>query len=333
MRLNAAYPVLLTFLTLALAGCRQEPLTANGNVIRFSVSYADISSASTKADLPTVKDPQNYLEVDKTTVPVWGYLQKSGEAARNVFNDKFLSLKFYENSNSWDYEGEYYWDQSATYQFRSVFTKGHEKYSGDADKVSITYDGYPDDYDLMVAATSVPSGDSQRANLQFRHACSAVRFFCVDPTRGNSTSANYTLTSFSLKNVVTAGTLTFDGTSTASSTAVNGWSLGAKVAEVYSLPSPKDVPSNTGAAEAAALTEDWFYFVPQDLSAAEIVFSFKVKETGQTVDVTRNLKALTATWEAGKIYSYFIVIQPTDIQFDAKWSDWGTTETYTFTKN
>lgn len=338
MKLNHAYPALLALLlTLALAGCRREPLPESGDAIRFSVSYAGISSAPTKAvTYPTVVAPGNLLEKNGVTVPVWGSLTVNGNKS-NVFKDESLPLVCTvtgttdeDRTVSWNYtKGRYYWNRTASYQFRSAFAPGHDSdVKGSADEVKVDFSG---GYDLMVAATAVPAGNSQEAKLVFRHASSAVRFYCVDPTRGDGDAANFTLTSFKLKNIVTKGTLTYSGTSTVEADAtVSGWTYGAddKVGDVFSRPAsgelswPWEVPG-VNVTDRYAAVSDWFYFVPLDLADdAEIEFSFTMADTGQTIDVTRKLKEVTPAWVAGRMYAYFLVFQPVGIEFSVKWNDW-----------
>ena len=332
MRLNAAYPALLALLlTLALAGCRREQLSADGSVIRFTVNTAEVSSALTKYDLPVVDDiPGDYLRKNNNTVRVWGTLD-----AVPMF-DPYLVLTCDGNgsSASWNYAGvPYYWNLTAAYQFRSVFTNGHDTEIGSASAGSVTVN-YSGGYDLMVAATSIAASDAKSATLTFGHACSAVRFYCIDPTRSSTaTTANFNITSFKLNNVVKTGTLTFsDGMA---------WTPASPTAEAYTLPGaslPGPVPSNND--DATAALTPWFFFVPQDLDANNSSVEFAFSPTNMpggiqnAIHVSYLLKNAAATWEAGKMYTYFIVLDPDGIQFEVSWTPWPTTpETYTFTKN
>lgn len=335
MKLNAAYPALLALLlTLALAGCGREQLSAEGGVIRFQVNTADISSSLTKYDLPAVDDiPGDFLRKNGNTVRVWGTVNSA------VLFDPYLVLTCDGNgsSASWNYAGSpYYWNMTAAYQFRSAFTNGHDSDLGSASVASVTVN-YSGGYDLMVAATSLASGDPKSATLNFGHACSAVRFYCVDPTRtSTATTANFNITSFKLNNVSKTGTLTFsDGMA---------WAPASPTAEAYTLPAaslPWPVPSNIDDKEAA-LT-DWFFFVPQNLenNNASIEFSFAPTGTEYTgidhsIDVKyylKNAATTSPTWEAGMMYTYFIVLDPAGIQFNVDWTDWAPSEDYTFTKN
>lgn len=316
MRLNAAYPALLALLlTLALASCRREQLSADGGVIRFTVNTAEVSSALTKYDLPDVDAiPGDSLRKNGNTVRVWGSMNSA------ILFDPYLVLSCEGNgiSANWNYAGDpYYWNLTAAYQFRSVFTNGHDSEIDSASASSVTVN-YKGGYDLMVAATSIAESAAKSATLTFGHACSAVRFYCIDPTRSSTaTTANFNITSFKLNNVVKTGTLTFgDGMA---------WALDPPTAEAYTLPTaslplPWPVPSNHDD-ETAALTP-WFFFVPQNLanSNASIEFSFAPAGPAyagidQSVDVKYFLKDASTTWQAGMLYTYFIVLDPAAIEF------------------
>lgn len=322
MKLNAAYPALLALLlTLALTGCRREQLSAEGGVIRFQVNTAEISSSLTKYTLPAVDDiPGDYLRKDGNTVRVWGTMNDA------VLFDPYLVLTCHGDgsSASWDYSGDpYYWNLTAAYQFRSVFTNGHDsKDIGAASAASVTVN-YSGGYDLMVAATSLESNDPKSATLTFGHACAAVRFFCVDPTRSSSAAtANFNIKRFTLNNVIQTGTLTF-GSGMA-------WTPASQTAEVYSLPAASwPVPSDND--DTAAALTPWFFFVPQDLASSNSSIEFSFAPTGPeyaglpepTVDVKFLLKdASPSTWEAGKMYTYFIVLDPASIDFTASIQPW-----------
>lgn len=318
MRLNAAYPALLALLlTLALAGCRREPLSAEGGVIRFQVNTADISSSLTKYDLPAVDDiPGDFLRKNGNTVRVWGTMDAA------LLFDPYLVLTCDGNgsSASWNYAGDpYYWNMTADYQFRSAFTNGHDSDLGSASAASVTVN-YSGGYDLMVAATSLASSDPKSATLNFGHACSAVRFYCVDPTRSSTaTTANFNITSFKLNYVSKTGTLTYNGNG------MNGngmvWAPASPEAEAYTLPtSTWPVPSNND--DATAALTPWFFFVPQNLENNNASIEFSFAPTGpeyagidQSVDVKYFLKDASTTWEAGKLYTYFIVLDPAAIEF------------------
>ncbi len=321
MKLNAAYPALLALLlTLALAGCGREQLSAEGSVIRFQVNTAEISSSLTKYDLPAVDDiPGDFLRKNGNTVRVWGTMNSA------VLFDPYLVLTCDGNgsSASWNYAGSpYYWNLTAAYQFRSVFTDGHDSDLGAASAASVTVN-YSGGYDLMVAATSLASGDPKSASLDFGHACSAVRFYCVDPTRSSSAAtANFNIKRFTLNNVIQTGTLTF-GSGMA-------WTPASPTAEVYSLPAASwPVPSDND--DTAAALTPWFFFVPQNLASnASIEFSFAptgpeyVGLPDPTVDVKFLLKDASSTWVAGKMYTYFIVLDPVSIGFTSSIQPWPT---------
>ena len=321
MRMKHAYPALLALLlTLALAGCRQEPLPESGDVIRFSVGTAGVSSALTKAESSALPDDQ--LVKDGNTVSVWSKL--STDKGAN-WSNLFSSLTLTKGASGWDYNtpSRYYWNRGAQYQFRGVFTDKHDTdiTSGSPDKIEVKYSG---GYDLMVAATSTPAGTSQSANLQFLHACSAVRFYFMDP---NDTD-NYSITSFMLRKIAKTGTLAFtdNGSTDLDSDQVpdvnfTEWTRGELVDDVYTWPTSAMVSAvRPVPGDKQALT-DWFYFAPQNLDdAAEVEFSFKAGD--QTFTIVSKLKDLCAQWIPGKAYTYLIKVDPKSIVLTVEWTDW-----------
>lgn len=330
MRRSVAYPALAALLlTLALAGCRREPLPASGEPIRFTVSPAGVSSAPTKTDLPAVAAPADRLDRDENTVRVWGTYQEGSAPEANVFAEPYLVLTCsgMGASASWSYDsGRYYWNRSASYKFRSVFTDRHDvdiQNGSSVNSVSVNYSG---GYDLMVSGITVPAADQQSANLRFMHACSAVRFYCVDPYRGNGAPKNY-ISTFRLTNISATGTLVYDGNSSSSTAVLTGWTSIGTPGDVTDtkVTLPWGVPDiNVEDTEDAALTP-WFYFVPQTLgSDTHIQFSITAGDHTVVVDRPLNEGSLPDAWVAGQKYTYFIVIQPT-ISFDFTVTPWNET--------
>lgn len=325
MKLNRTYPALLALLLMAtFAGCRQEPLPASGDVLRFTVSSVGVSSATTKADpvLPAATLPGDKLDVNGNKVTVWGTLTEGG-TSRNVFNTATLDLmcsKTGTGSATWDYSGtRYLWNPAATFQFRSVFTDNHDAdiQSGSSSQITVNYSG---DYDLMAAYTAVPAAASQSAQLVFLHATSAVRFFVIDPSRADGESANYTISNFALKGVSKTGTLTFTGSGSPTPVTQAEWTSATPAETAYAATGLlKSVPNGNVTDEQAALT-GWLYFVPQVLpSEAKVTFSFTAVAGGQTIDVERSL---SGTWAPGVAYTYYILIQPNAIDVTVQWTDW-----------
>lgn len=315
MRWNPAYPVLATLLlTLACASCRQEPLPASGELIRFSVSPA-VSSAPTKVDLPDVAAPGDLLDQNGNTVRVWGTYQVGTDPQTyNVFgNNAYLTLSCTGagSAASWSYtEGRYYWNRNADYKFRSVFTDGHVGDIQSGSNVNAVTVAFSGGYDLMVSGITVPKGEVQSANLRFLHACAAVRFYCVDPYGGNAASTGYTISSFAVNQVAKSGTLAYAGYSSAIDATVTGWTPGS-LDDISVTVSSWPVPGISVQDIETAGLSPWFYFVPQTLDD-DAAIQFTVNSGTQTSVIERKLKAggLPTQWEAGRMYTYFILIQP-----------------------
>ena len=304
MRLNHAYPAILALLlTATLAGCGREPLPVADRAIRFSVGHAAITSMETKAD----EQPSEAGDA----------LIKSGGAF------------------TWGYTPLKYWDQGATYNFRAVFTNGHDgkidATNSNSDKVVVSY-AMSDNYDLMVAskpnvsANTQVDADNPEVALKFLHACAAVRFNFTKATNDN---ADYTITAFSLRYVHVDAKLTY-----------NGGDSSADGAAVALLPNwaptadsrPENAYTATTPSWTVPATAGWFYMVPQALydgstsaTDASVRFSYTIGTDATPHVVTLNLEMFqgaSVTWEPGKTYTYNIEIHPETINFTVTCEDW-----------
>jgi hypothetical protein len=314
------YPAILALLlTVALTGCQQESSPQAGDAFRFSVGAVGVSSAPTKAY--AYEDPENYLTKEGSSVQVWSQIKESGSWG-DLFSSPAITLS---KASNWTPSETKYWTRSASYRFRAVApanAPGLVTTTSSSEKIEVSYDFHNINYDLMVA--SVPAGTlgSAAVSLLFRHACAAVRFFILDPELGDNT-ARYSVRKFELKDLYTWGTFTSAATDswelgTSRNTAVYLWEA-TEQAAYWPVPAPNENNKN----EEAAFT-DWFYFVPQPLtdSKGTACISLEFKAGDQILPVSKDLKDLCDSWEAGKKYTYIITIEPKGIDFDVQWTEW-----------
>lgn len=336
MRRKPAYPALAALLlTLALAGCQQEPLPASGDAIRFSVSPAEVS-VKTRADVPPPLTSWSYLNTVGNTAVLYGSCTDgttTPPTTTTIFDGESPLLKCTaateetddERSATWSYTSEgaatRYWDKRCTYDFRAVFPANKVSVtSGSSSQVDVSY-AMASGYDLMVASATGIDAATRTTNtvsLPFQHACAAVRILFTD---GDN---NYFLKSFQLKNIVTEGTLNYG--------AATPWSLSATDTYQWKLTSWEIPAPDTEGLGAAP--EGWYYVIPQSLSAtgddaAVISFTYTVGQNGtQNIPVTLKLNTSGSDsnitkWEAGKTYTYKISIQANEIIFTVSFGNWG----------
>lgn len=345
MKHNYTYPALLALMmTVALAGCQQDPLPET-DAIRFSVASATVET--TKADNP---NEVSYLIAEGNAIKVWGSL-KENDSWADVFVNTPETVTYNKPAGSstlsWNYTNTRYWNRNATYRFRAVYAPGHEsdiQAASASDKALVSYSmTNSQGYDLMVASTpeisaltQVTSGNPA-VNLTFRHAGSAVRFLFY---KADSDANDYSINHFELKYLYTAATLEYLGTGTTAApaspeVAISEWKLGdtpARTPSAYASASSLAVPKASDGA-AAATDKEWFFVIPQALDNtdgdASLYFRFTVGTGGsaQQMTVTLDLEkygtpAASVTWEPGKMYTYRIKIAPKDIKFTVAWTDW-----------
>ena len=324
-RRHTAHRWLFSLLLAALTGCVEqmvvpEPDPQYGDMpLVFSASPMNVMTVATKAGNFPNDTPNSPLDDNNCRITVFGY--------RSLDNDLLFDYEEVKRANGkWTYTPLQYWRHSGDYKFMAVYgpTLDHNtcSYSAAQNRLVATYRMHGDDFDLMVA-------DAQRldlstdylhktdtVDLHFKHACAAVRFLF---RKGLDAGDNdYYLHSFELQKVQTVGTFIYDAgsTVTASSWYVAEY-LDPRVL-VWNAASPaenKEVPDSYAnyLSAYAATTARWHYVIPQQISdkTAAINFSVLVNENNDdTVPVYTTLELPAITWEPGKVYTYYIQIQP-----------------------
>ena len=344
-------------LTVALVGCRQEPLPATGDAIQFSVSSAEAPNAPTKAALTD----KSYLIKKDNIATLYGSWKVGSGTPTTVFNGAELKCTAVsETSPQWSYGSTLkYWVKGATYDFRAVFPSTVSS-TWSAGQVNVSYDS-SSGYDLMVAsAPNVDAttqmqmtGTEKAVKLKFRHACAAVRFIFEDASGGG----NYYINSFELQDLYTKGTLQYVGNSATSEVTYGDtdkeWKYTGSRAKAFSweaapTASPAvprwnvPLPPTSPASYSSAYTvngSDRYYIVPQTLNDTSVLyFTYSVGADGtQAVPVTLPLKVsgegyTVNAWAPGKEYTYKIQLKANAINFTVTWADWVDGDTQNLTE-
>jgi hypothetical protein len=330
MRRNYAYPVLwILLLTVALAGCRQEPLPGAEDAIHFSVAPSVVAGLETKAG-PT---SASYLETNG--IAVYGSYGNATQPT-TVF-DKTTPFTYVASTNTLSYTPLKYWRRGESYGFRAV-SPAATTVTGNGYGINISNYNVENGYDLLVASASVASAPpaNNTVGLTFIHAGAAVRFLFRDATVAENAAnpGNYHITSFELRNVYAAGTLAYTGdSSTTPVTYGTGgeWSYsGARASSVCSWSGSYEVT----AAYNPITGREWYYPIPQDLNVndskhAAIHFTYTVGDDTQELPATLSLEKFNGAnviWEPGMVYTYKIQIQTKAITFDVEWANWTETD-------
>ena len=268
-------------LTVALTGCRKEPLPASSDVIGFVVTPSVHVEAETKAD---ALSGESDLIKNGSQVLLYGSYKIGSSTAVELFKATPLTCTESSGSYSWGYGAPVrYWVKDATHDFRAVFPTSASITDGSGSSIVASYDALSANYDLMVASAPNATPNTP-VTLEFNHACAAVRF--AFKTSGNEPSTTCTITSLKLNGVATSGTMTF--------TDYIYWTPGAAPTEGWTWTEWDGKPLGT------SYVGPWYYVVPQTLSGATLQYTYTFGSDSGTVTLT----IPNITWVSGKVYVY-----------------------------
>lgn len=341
MKKSAKYIIIL--LLLAVTACRKDDPAETGPSISFR---ADASAAenvvATRADKTTgsnlTSNPFGVYGVYSAT--------KGGAPGTNVFdNSSALEVTYNTSTSNWEYtrtgdKPKYYWKRAQYYRFRAYhpYSASVETGGSTADAILINYRIIQDQYDLLVAfSTRHPATDSEgvdRVPMNFKHALSALRFrVAFEKTVDEGTTD--TLTEFHICGVQAAGMLKYthtgdyltekiewDADAFDSSTTfyqyedtATGRTFGVYNPGATSSVEPVDI-YGTGD------TDNVVFAIPQtcsDPDYGDTTIHFKTKDGG---DVGNTAVLPKLTWEAGKIYTYTLLIRKSSVEVVVSIKDW-----------
>lgn len=329
MRRFLSYSLLLL---VALTGCRRAPVPVEetGSPILFSAGVME--SSSTKS-LPHDSD---YLIADGKTIAVYGTWTSPQGVSTDVFSKIGVTCEVQpDESLKWVYSPLKYWRKGGQYQFSGIYPNTVSvQYGTSGNKLVTSYSMHANDYDLMVASAvrdlSVED-DTSPVNLTFHHAMSAVRFLFSKGSDVNHYYLNY----FELQNLKAVGVLVYDG---------GAVELGDWNAAEFRSPTVLEwsasgsnriwIPDNYGdLSNADNSWKNWHFVIPQNLGQnggyrPAVSFSVNVNEEASDVYTTLELPETYANsgddvlWEPGKMYTYYIQIQPSAAAITVKVTDW-----------
>ena len=303
-------------LAAALTGCGRMDPASTGEAILFSASPAKVSTAPTKviAGLP---DDESYLVKNGNKVAVYGAWTSPEGVSSDVFRGLELSCeKPGAEAANWVYSPLKYWRTNGTYAFSAVYPPDVSvQFGTSGGKLVASYSMLANDFDLMAASASRSPATQgiDPVNLQFRHACAAVRFlFCKG---GDNT--DYYVDSFQLQNLHAVGILVSENGEEFSwqpaefrTAVIYDWKA-ASLDERLSVPREED----------GYVSQGWHFAIPQSLSGNDGLtptVQFSVNVGASTTPVYTHI-ALPLTyadsgdpveWKAGNVYTYTIRIQP-----------------------
>ena len=348
----------LCLLLVLAVGCEGSlvPQDASSPII-FSTAEASASMVMTKAadtddmHLGDVPDVNLLLPTDGSSrmVVYADWMPGVTGNAQNVFNHVIVSYQpsteeTNDNGLAWKYTTKY-WKRSGDYHFMAVYPyvdKNSAAYAENDHRLMVTYQ-MRSEKDLMVARqTREGMGDyynTDPVDLAFHHACAAVRFlFRKGDEMG---SYHYYLNSFQLDHVYSVGALSYDFERESALVESGDWMLFDYIdSRVYkwTASGSADVKEiGTRYADWRTNRKDdvakWHFVIPQDYADypvgehPSVTFSVLVDTTNP--DEANNPPVYTTlelpanfSWVPGKVYNYYIQIQPANATIQVVTTDW-----------
>lgn len=261
-----------------------------------------------------------------------GYSDVAGdENCTNVFLSSAAQQVSW-NTNKWTYDPLQYWKLNKFYRFRA-----YHPYSGsaftinamsDVDDIFIEYAINSGKEDLLVGFQSVESTASNIKNkvkFAFKHALCALEFkiaFKDDTFIEDRYTDN--LTSFHLSGLIPTGTLQYTHEDGNYLSDVIKWDATYfDDGEYYEWTGSKLFPKYNGRNATTVFDDNGLVFcIPQTCSPSETkqtTVNFKTEKAG---DAVHSAPLPKMQWEPGKVYTYTLLINKSDLEISVTIKDW-----------
>lgn len=326
--MEKVHPVLIGFvLAVLLTGCERETWPDTEECMCFSATQGAMSRAVSSIQ----PDAQDYLIAPGRQIGVYGTLTRTGMEDYAVFTKQAVSCG---DDLKWTYSPLKYWKRSGVYDFKAVFPYSAICLAGTSGKrMLVSHSVTSSHQDLMVASgrRDVATEGTSPVELKFQHACAAVRFLF----KKESADDDYKLASFKLQNLRIVGTLDMAG----DALTLDSWHTGglSPAAEVFSWTAAtsadrKEIPSSYDAYTGYT----WYYMIPQTMavpagtSRPSVTFNVVFNNEPTPVSTTLPLpdsyeeggQTVTANWEPGKVYTYYINLKPSRVAITVHVTPW-----------
>ncbi len=318
-------------LILLVLSCNKQDKPAMGIALTFEAKAEDASLAG-KAGAG-----EGVIQTDGSNLKdhpfgVFGVYTEAGEEnGSNVFLSSAAQQVSW-NSDKWTYDPVQYWKLNKFYRFRAYHPYSGSAFSinamSDVDDIFIEYAINAGKEDLLVGFQTVESTASNIKNkvkFAFKHALCALEFkiaFKNDPFIADSYTD--TLTSFHVSGLIPTGTLQYTHEDGNYLSDVIKWHASYfDDGEYYVWTGSKLFPKYNGSNATRVFDDNGLVFcIPQTCSPSETkqtIVYFKTKKAG---DAVHSAPLPKMQWEAGKVYSYTLLINKSDLEISVTIKDW-----------
>ena len=322
---------LISLLLLAIS-CTKQDKPGSGFALTFEAKAVDAALAG-KAGAGEGVIQTTDSNLKSLPFGVFGvYSDVAGdENCTNVFLSSAAQQVSW-NTNKWTYDPLQYWKLNKFYRFRAYHPYSGSAFSinamSDVDDIFIEYAINAGKEDLLVGFQTVESTASNIKNkvkFAFKHALCALEFK-IAFKNDEFIEEDYTdnLTSFHLSGLVPTGTLQYTHEDGNNLSEVIKWhATYFDDGEYYEWTGSKLFPKYNGSNATTVFDDKGLVFcIPQTCSPADTkqtTVNFKTEKAGNAVHSAPLPKM---QWEPGKIYSYTLLINKSDLEISVTIKDW-----------
>lgn len=316
-----------------LGSCTKPQGEEHGTAIGFSTST--VSQVEGTKSNPTGGVPTTDKTLKNKPFGVYGmYSVTDGGKGTNVFDfSSPVEVRYSDETNNWTYTfsgSQYpekkYWKRNMHYRFRAYhpYDATLLQSSSSADGIDIEYRILDDNYDLLLAsAKRYPANDGyDRVQLVFKHALCALKFkIAFNNTVTPATTDS--IIHFYIKGLNAYGHLNYTGFG--ADEAFNWQGTFNSQDKLYEWTGNKTFGVK-GTVEPTDILESnkYFFAIPQTCSdeANRLTFIHLFTENGGDNKIDHTVKLPRLEWEAGKIYTYTLLVNKSDIEVSVTIEPW-----------
>lgn len=322
--------LLISVLTMAAACQKPEPHHEAGVPLTFSAIAEDVVPAKTGAG-SEITDAENLTEEPFGIYGIYTPTEDD-EDGTNVFLSS-AAMEVSHNGTQWTYSPTAYWSINQFYRFRA-----YHPYSGDAfvvnpasdtHRLMIEYKVAAGQEDLLVGFTALEANVTniqKKVPINFKHALCALQFKVAFKNSADIPD-DYTdqITSFHLHGIIPTGTLVYGHE--------DGNELVEELRWIATYYDASDYYDWTGSKEFGKYDDNnavtifdgehgMVFAIPQTISSTPEKSTSVHFKTARGGAADHQATLPSVTWEPGKIYTYTLLIEKSDITVLISIKDW-----------
>ena len=322
-----------------LGSCTKPQGEEHGTAIGFSTST--VSQVEGTKSNPTGGVPTTDKNLNENSFGVYGmYSVTDGGKGTNVFDfSSPVEVKYttdiISNQTNWtytfsgsQYSKKKYWKRNMYYRFRAYhpYNATILQSSSSADGIDIEYRILDDSYDLLLAsAKRYPANDGYgRVQMEFKHALCALKFKIAFNTTVTHSEYTDKIIHFYIKGLNAYGHLNYTGFG--KDEAFNWSGIFNSQDKLYEWTGEKEFGVKGHKDPTDILGPDKYFFaIPQTCSdpangQKTSIHLFTKNGGDNEIDHTVQLPQLE--WKAGKIYTYTLLVNKSDIEVSVTIEPW-----------